>query len=149
METKEINEFKLGQFNVSRQIDGRVEKVLVRPLTQHDMMDRWNIVLPRKNKKHTIHHFNIILSQLPKHLWSRVWRNPNNSEYYHEIQDNIYIYSIRISISDNLLFTLYRELENPNPHTQLITRLYHEIDTIHHEDWIILQAKNIIDRSTQ
>ena len=78
--------FKLGQFKVSQTVGETKCDVLVDPLTQTDMADGWNMVLPRKNKSSTRHHFNIMLSQLPVHLWYRVEKD--NDEYYYNISDN-------------------------------------------------------------
>ena len=88
------------------------DTVLCKPLTQSDYMDGWQAVLPKKTPKSTVYNWNVQLSQLPPHLWSRCHEKINNEgkPYYKRIQDNIYLYNVTMTPYDNTMRELYKEL---------------------------------------
>jgi hypothetical protein len=134
--------FKLGQFKVSQTVGETRCDVLVDPLTQIDMADGWNMVLPKKKKTSTRHHFNIMLSQLPVHLWYRVKKY--NDEYYYNISDSIYDYSIRVTNSDSLLLELYDETNKSYYNKTTLQTLYNKIDNEHCNGWLMIKTRQLL-----
>ena len=71
--------FKLGQFKTSYVVNDEKVELLIDPLSQNDMAEDWRLVLPSINRTSTRHHFNIYLSQLPQHLWYKLFQENNNN----------------------------------------------------------------------
>lgn len=112
---------KHGQFYVQhKDKDGKRQKVLVNPLSQEDIAEGWSLVLPRANKKSTTHHFSVYLSQLPPHLWNRVFIDASKPDSYYEIKDKIYTYSVKMSKHDGEIKKLKK----------LVMAKYHDVDAI-------------------
>lgn len=144
MQNSNTDNFKLGQFKTSMMVNDEKVTVLVDPLTQNDMAEDWQLVLPTTNKTRTRHHFNIYLAQLPKHLWHRL--NQENNEYYHLIKDNIYSYSVKISDTDDMLLRLYDLVNMPDYRLYLdeIKDLYSELYKENVRGWIMIKTKKLI-----
>jgi hypothetical protein len=136
--------FKLGQFKTRVMVDSVPVEQLIEPLSQNDMADDWQLVLPTTKKNSTKHHFNIYLSQLPKHLWNRLEKE--NNEYYKTIKDNIYNYSVKISDTDNYMFRLFNILNTVDyrVHYDEIKELYSLLYKMNVRGWIMIKTKNLI-----
>ena len=136
---------KLGHFIVKMKDQ---EPLYVEPLTQNDLAENWQMVLPKKTKKITKHYFNIYLSQLPSHLWSRVNYNKtitiDDVDYYPIMNDNIYYYNIRQTKNDDKIMKLYKELMNEEPNKDVINELYSILSNEHVKGWLMVRAKSYI-----
>jgi hypothetical protein len=128
--------FKLGKFQVFLNIDGIKTPQLVNTLSQKDIADGWNLVLPTKYNHSTIHHFNIYLYQLPPHLWGKLNYNVENKK----ICDNIYQYSIKQTKHDNNVLKLYSELLKKYPNKYVVTKLYNYLEENHISGWLMMRA---------
>ena len=143
---------KLGQFRVKIKTgvtkDDAYVYHLVNPLTQEEMADGWEIVLPNAMKSSTVHHFSVYLSQLPPYLWRRLKTKHNESseEYYVTIRDNIYHYSIKSSKYDEQLIMLYNEMMKRNPNFITIAELHLYLERQKVKGWIMIRAKHLLTR---
>jgi hypothetical protein len=136
--------FKLGQFKTKVMVDSILVDQLIEPLSQNDMAEDWQLVLPTSKKNSTKHHFNIYLSQLPQHLWKHLERDTN--EYYKMIKDNIYNYSVKISDTDESMFRLFNLLNTADSrvHYEEIRELYSFLYKMNVRGWIMIKTKKLI-----
>ena len=121
---KSNDNFKLGQFKTVNIVNNEKVQILIDPLSQNELADDWRLVLPKRYKNTTRHHFNIFLAQLPFHLWNKLEKD--NNEYYYEIKDNIYYYSVKVSDTDDSVLKLYNLINKPDYRVYLdeINKLY-------------------------
>jgi hypothetical protein len=145
-EIPEPNQLKLGHFEAKFKTDTEETVVYnVGPLTQQELADGWKLILPRPNKNSVFHHFNVYLSQLPSHLWNKL--HYFNNEYYDDVDDKIYTYSVRKSLSDPLLFKLNKLLNVPYSqfyHYDKLKTLYDELYKNHVKGWIMIRTKQLL-----
>jgi hypothetical protein len=154
MSQSEMNEsshpetgLKHGQFYVyQRNTDGKTEKVLVSPLSQEDIAEGWSLVLPRAHKNSTTHHFSVYLSQLPPHLWNRVYENEDTNTY-DEITDNIYTYSVKMSKHDDEIRRLKNLVMAKYPNVEEITKQFKVLQTARVKGWVMTRAHHIMHPS--
>lgn len=118
----------------------------ISPLTQNEIADGWNLVLPKNNNKTTTHHFSVYLSQLPVHLWKHLElvEDKNGSEHYKTIQDKIYYYSVKMSKYDDQIKELYNQVMSDTPSITRITELYNELEQNRVKGWVMIKAKEMI-----
>ena len=142
--TKPSDNFKLGQFKVRHLINDEKVNIVIDPLTQNDLADDWRLVLPKRHKTSTRHHFNIFLAQLPFYLWDKLFKE--NNEYYREIKDNIYYYSVKVSDTDHLVFRLYDLLHTQDyrVHLDEINKLYSSLYKDNVRGCLMIKAKNLL-----
>lgn len=139
---------KHGQFKVQIYTNEEtVEDCIINNLTQEEMADNWQLVLPEKQKVTTTHHFSVYLSQLPPHLWKLLRTNvdANNSEHYETIYDNIYQYSVKMSKFDDDLRALYNLVTASQPDLKQITQLVEELEKQRVKGWLMIRAKKLLD----
>ncbi len=136
---------KHGQFYVyHRNTDGKNIKVLVNPLSQEDIAEGWSLVLPRAHKNSTTHHFSVYLSQLPPHLWNRVYVNGDKPDTYHEITDNIYKYSVKMSKHDGEIRKMKNLVMAKNPNVEEIAKQYKVLQSARVKGWVMTRAHHIM-----
>jgi len=156
VETNEKNHhesgLKHGQFYVHhRNTDGKRVKLLVNPLSQEEIADGWSQVLPVPHKKSTIHHFSVYLSQLPPHLWNRVRHhtNPEKSDTYHVIKDNIYTYSVKVSKHDNEIRKMYNLVRANRPNLEEISQQFKLLQSARVKGWVMTRAHHLMHPSKE
>ena len=135
---------KHGQFYIKPNKD-KPEKILVESLKQEDYADGWNMILPRLHKNTTTHHFRIYLSNLPPHLWGKLYIGEEN--YYKQIRDNIYTYSVKISKYDDELFELYKYVNfnvSAPFNIDKISKYFIVLQNARIKGWIMTRAYNIL-----
>lgn len=120
------------------------ELVSVNQLSQKELSEGWQLVLPMQTKRSNIHNFNILLDNLPCHLWNKLRNNNVNKEYYSTIKDNIYHYTVKKSDTDSLLLSLYREINETLPNRDIVSKLYQELYQTGIRGWIMLKAKSLL-----
>ena len=136
---------KHGQFYVThRNTEGKNTKVLVNPLSQEDIAEGWSLVLPRARKNSTTHHFSVYLSQLPPHLWNRVHVDGKNPDTYHEITDNIYKYSVKMSKHDNEIKKMKSLVMAQFPDVEQIAQQYKVLQNARVKGWVMTRAHHIM-----
>jgi hypothetical protein len=142
--SKSTDNFKLGQFKTSYVVNDEKVELLIDPLSQNDMAEDWRLVLPSINRTSTRHHFNVYLSQLPQHLWYKLFQE--NNEYYRTIKDNIYSYSVKVSESDDKLLLLFDLLNTVDcrVHLEKIRNLYSELYKENVRGWIMIKTKRLL-----
>jgi len=141
---QKTDNFKLGQFKSKQLVNEETVEVVIEPLTQNELADNWRLVLPKRDKSVTRHHFNIFLAQLPFHLWGRLFKE--NNEYYKEIRDNIYYYSVKVSDNDELVRRLYNLLNTPDyrVHLDEINKLYSHLYKENVRGCLMIKAKSLL-----
>ncbi len=113
-------------------------------LNQNDLADGWKQILPKRNKKSTIHTFSICLSHLPEHLWYKVKRDYNTPNNYKIIRDNICFYNIKPSNNDELIKDLYYNIMSKTPNKQIIKELYDILFEQNVRGWLMCRANRLI-----
>lgn len=147
MTNKLNNKLHFGCYTVTlpKMNEMEPETIVCNPLTQSDYMDGWIAVLPRKKAKSTVYNWNVQLSQLPPHLWSRCYVkiNTEGKMYYKRIQDGIYLYNVTMTPYDNIMMELYKELNRILPDNTKVQTLY---DTIkdNTSGWLLMSAKRFL-----
>jgi hypothetical protein len=143
LEVKEYKKRKLpfGHFKVYT----RKEEVIVKPLTQDEIADGWQLNVPKYQPLQPVHHWSVTLSQLPPHLWKKLQIDyKDNKPYIPIIKDGIYYYSINSTKHDNDLKSLYYEMQKgDNANIQTIKELLKNIDN-EINGWLIIRAKKFV-----
>ena len=150
---KENNEagLKHGQFYVNCKTENnKITRVLVDPLSQDDYVNGWRMILPKLHKNTTTHHFSIYLSNLPPHLWGRLYIDKD--DFYKKINDNIYTYSVKISKYDNELLNLYKYVNHnvKRPYDiKKISEYFGLLQEARIKGWIMTHSYNILQKYKQ
>jgi hypothetical protein len=121
---------------------------VVKPLTYEELADGWLRVSVKRRKM--IHHFSIYLSQLPMNLWGKVKRSytsDKTKDYYNKIKDGNYHYTIKYSVNDEKVLTLFRHIMSKTPDLEKIKVMYKELDHNRVKGWIMMYTLNMINRS--
>lgn len=126
-----------GQFHIGN--------FLVSPLTQEQIADGWNLILPNATKKATSHHFSLYLSQLPPHLWSKLTVNKKNPEMYYAVKDKIYIYSVKVSKHDSDVRELFSLVNMRVPNKVKIAKKFEILQNARVKGWVMIKAENILN----
>jgi hypothetical protein len=144
MQNSNNDKLKLGQFKTTMIVDNIKNVVLINPLSQNELAEGWQLVLPTANKIKSKSHFNVYLAQLPYHLWHHLMQE--SCEYYRLIKDNIYTYSVKVSETDSYLFRLYELLNTVDyrVHIKEINNLYSDLYKENVRGWIMIKAKNLL-----
>jgi hypothetical protein len=144
MQNSNDDKLKLGQFKTTMIVDNIKNIVLINPLSQNELAEDWQLVLPTTKKTRAKYHFNVYLAQLPQHLWHHLMQDSN--EYYRLIKDNIYTYSVKVSETDDYLCRLYELLNTVDyrVHIEEINNLYSNLYKENVRGWIMIKAKNLL-----
>jgi hypothetical protein len=146
-----------GKYDVviTKQIENKkeFETVSCLPLSQDEIADGWQTVLPRKNKSNPIHHWSVTLAQLPPHLWCKLklklHQDTESDLIYSVIKDKIYHYSVNTSEYDHILKELYLEVNRGYyANLNLINEYLSQIDT-NINGWLIIKAKKLVQLLTR
>jgi len=144
----EINQngLKHGQFKVLfKTFDKGTLEYVINPPTQEEIANGMRIIVPRRYKYSTIHHFSISLSQLPPYLWKALRTcQTNNTEHYIPINDGIYQYSVKISKDDDDIQKLYNLIMKQCPDKSQVAKLYKHLEKQEVKGWLMISAKKIL-----
>ena len=126
-----------------------MKEYVLNHLTQEELADGWNLVVPKVRATSTQHHFSIYLSQLPSQYWKflSVGVDYEGREYYKDIKDGIYTYSIKMSKYDNDIKQLYNHLQKVNYDTRQLRKLYEKLLMNRVKGWIMIQTKNLLNNN--
>jgi len=144
-ELYKIPKKKLNHFILYNKYNKEYEEV--KYLTQNDLAEGWQQIIPRSNKKNFINHFSITLAHLPRHLWRKLKKtNKVNNELspYKMIKDGLTRYTIIESNQDYLMINIYEELEKLYPNIELLKEFCEELDKSQHSSWLVILTKNFI-----
>jgi hypothetical protein len=128
------------------------EEVEIKPVSQEEMAEGWQAVLPRLNSGNPIHHWSVTLAQLPPHLWSKYRiEYEGNKAFCPVIKHNIYYYSINKTSHDDNLILLYKELakglcSDNNVIKELLSKLEFNADATKSNisGWLLIRAKKFL-----
>jgi hypothetical protein len=155
------NRGKYGSFIVN--VKG--EDIIVNPLTQKELAEGWQLVVPRvkstqitlsygnkkvKKSKKNYKIFRINISQLPEHLWNKLYPKYEDGQYSHSVaRDNMYLYIVKDTPVDKEIVKLYNYL-NYKHYTesklQDIRNLLNILEDNNINGWIVLRAKMALNR---
>jgi hypothetical protein len=146
-ELYKIPKKKLNHFILYNKYNKEYEEV--KYLTQNDLAEGWQQIIPRSNKKNFINHFSITLAHLPRHLWTKLKKNYKkiDNEFtspFKMIKDGLTRYTIIESNQDYLMLDIYEELEKLYPNIELLQELCEKLDKSQHSSWLVIVAKNYI-----
>lgn len=137
-----LGTFNINMKNKNTNID--TISVEVNRLSQEELADGWTQVLPSKYKQHQKHHFNIELSELPSHLWSKplilhyLYSSDNlDDNNCFTINDNIYSYSINRSEHYSNIYNLYIEYNKNIKNNSIILDLYNYCLKYNINGWLV------------
>jgi hypothetical protein len=122
-----------------------VERV-INPLSQNDLAEGWQMVLPKPNKNRPTHHYSLYLSELPPHLWKflKLYTNEDGIQQYRLVRDNIYIYSIRHSQFDDQLIELFEQITTTNPNLNYMQTLVSQLENHNVTGWLMTRARKML-----
>jgi hypothetical protein len=142
------NSLEHGQFKVTTKTSNNdVIEHVVNHHSQEELANRWQLIIPNRTKKSTIHHFSVYLSQLPHYLWKHIHISWTNNEQYDTINYGIYQYSVKMSKYDCDIQKLYKLVMKQNlDKNQLnqLTQLHDHLEKQRVKGWIMICAKNAL-----
>ena len=146
MSTQLTNDSSLkhGQFKVTMNTSEDPIECLVCPLTQNDLANGWQQILPQERKNSIVHHFSIYLSQLPPHLWTYIKLDRDSEDHYETIHDNIYHYSIKKSKYDDQVLDLYKVVMSKSPNLAQLSQCYNRLNQQRIKGWIMIKAETLL-----
>jgi hypothetical protein len=136
-----------GQFTTYFKENGEMKEYVVSHPTQEELADGWNLVVPKVRKDSTQHHFSIYLSQLPSQYWRFLSMGVDNEgrEYYKDIKDGIYTYSIKMSKYDNEIKELYNHLQKVNYDSRKLKKQYEKLLMNRVKGWVMIRARELLN----
>jgi hypothetical protein len=135
---------KHGQFKVLiKTLNNNTISHIINPLTQEELSDDWQLVVPCQTKKTTIHHFSVYLSYLPSYLWKYLNKSLIDNKQYKTINYGIYKYSIKISKYDNDIIKLYNLIIKQYSNKNQIKLLYNYLKNKQVNGWVMMRAMKL------
>lgn len=136
---------KNGSSNLGKFVLESFEDVVCKPLTQEELADGWQLVLPKSSKTQPIHHFSVTLAQLPPYLW-RYYRKDfqeDGKEFFPIIKDGIYYYSVNQTKYDDVLRELFGLMNKRQPDRNEVKRLLDQLEN-QVSGWLVIKARNYL-----
>lgn len=116
--------------------------VEVKYLNQHELAEGWEQVIPNYNEKKLINHFSVTLAYLPSKFWHKLHKQVvNGEESYKVIKDGLTRYTIVETNQDELMFSLYAEINRRVPNVTKLQYYINELDDSQHNSWLVLRTK--------
>ena len=133
-----------GEFYVYLKKNGNTDysKFICSPLTQDQLSDGWVQVLPRRTRNNETFHFNVQLSELPSHLWHKVKEDFNGN--YKLVKNNIYHYTVKKTVMDDMCFQLYKLVYSNNPNLDRMSKLVSKLESHKMRGWLLIKARSIL-----
>ena len=141
-----MTNLKHGQFKVNtKNLDNSTTTHVVNHLTQEELAEGWQLVLPR-NVKDT-HEYTVYVSQLPYYLWHklRTVYKLNKAPEYKNVKDGLYTYQVNHSAHDDKVFRLGNEMMKRVPNLSVVKQLYDELLQHRVKGWVMLRANNLLN----
>jgi hypothetical protein len=120
---------------------GETKKFKISNLSQKEIADGWQQVLPRRlNNKQQVIKLNIPLYQLPVHLWHRVGTNIINNRF---VLDTVFSYYIKPDNTEEHCFKLKKEVESKYPNKEVLEDLLSKFEP-NTNSWLLIRAHSIL-----
>ena len=118
----------------------------VKYLTQHELAEGWQQVVPSSGEKKLINHFSVTLAFLPEQFWRRLQKvRSGGDDSYRVIVDGITRYTIIETNQDDIMINLYNELHKRHPNVLLLNNYISDLDVSQHTSWLVLRAKHYVN----
>jgi hypothetical protein len=118
----------------------------IKYLTQHELADGWNQVIPKYSEKKQINHFSVTLAFLPPQFWTKLHKVKTIKDTsYKNIIDGLTVYTIIETNQDDIMINLFNQLKRYNPNIELLNKYINDLDISQHTSWLVLRAKNYIN----
>ena len=125
-------------------------------LSQEEIADGWQQILPKKYKGEYINPIYITLSELPPHLFHKsiikIYLYLNNLDIenttdaiYFTIFDHLFTYNVLKSANYELIYDLYIEINKTNRNRNKIQSLYDECKLHNTIGWLMIVAKKYLN----
>uniref|UniRef100_A0A6C0D8Y0 Uncharacterized protein n=1 Tax=viral metagenome TaxID=1070528 RepID=A0A6C0D8Y0_9ZZZZ len=138
----EIPKKKPNHFIVYKQ-DNTFEEV--KYLTQNELAEGWEQVVPHYGEKKLINHFSLTLAYLPEKFWSKLRKDSKSSDdSYKIIKDGITRYTIIETNQDDTMKKLYIEIRKIIPDVVVLQECVDELDQSQHSSWLVIRAKHYL-----
>jgi hypothetical protein len=135
---KKTNYFCVYNHNEKKYVD-------VKYLNQHELAEGWEQVIPQNNQNKLINHFSVTLAYLPNKYWKKLYRQYKNGEVsYKVIKDGLTRYTIVETNQDDIMFSLYHEINRVVPNVSKLQYYISELDESQHNSWLVLSSKHYI-----
>ena len=141
-----------------------VEKI-VNPLSQSELADGWEQVVPRprsklyfvtrngsnlRRTKKLKHYFKIDLSKLPENLWGKLKQVYEEGIYSYSIVENKrFVYIVNPSVVDDEIKELKNLISKDNFDQERAMELLQILEDNDIHGWVIIRAKNRIGQQVQ
>jgi hypothetical protein len=137
-----MDNYKHGDLTVDfKTVNNNKVQYIVNQLTQEEMAEGWQLVVPRLKSKSTLHHFSIYLSQLPPHLWKKLYLSyTDNVKHYNIIKDGVYHYNVKLSKYDNDIKKMMKSINKYDYDSA--HKLYNHLEKQRIKGWVMFYAKN-------
>jgi hypothetical protein len=137
-----------GEFSVylKKGTNPNYSRFLCSPLTQNELADGWQLVLPRRTRNNESFHFNVQLSELPPYLWYKLQEDFTNGGYK-TVKYNIYHYTVKKSSMDDMCQQLYKLVHMNNPNKDRISRLVSKLESHKMRGWLLIKAKQLCEQN--
>lgn len=139
--TQDMPKKKLNHFLVYNKSSNKYDEI--KYLTQSELSEGWNQVMPNYTNKKLINHFNIILAFLPEHLWLKIKKTKMNRQIKYKNTK----YTISETNQDDLMISLYEEISKHNPNKLILKNLIDELDETLYSSWLALRGKYYIENN--
>jgi len=111
----------------------------IKYLSQHELSEGWQQVIPNSNKKKLMNHFSVTLAYLPEQYWKRIEKKNNKI-----IINGITKYTIIETNQDEFMIKLFNELSLLNPNVEILEKCLANLDNSQHSSWLVIRAKYYI-----
>ena len=120
----------------------------VKYLNQHELSEGWKQIVPTYTDKRLLNYLNVTLCFLPEHLWSKIRKDSNNSEYtFRKIKEGVSRYTILETNQDTIMEKLYREVNRRNPNKTILNECIDNLDNNQYNSWLVIRARHIINHT--
>ena len=122
------------------------EYVEVKYLSQNELAEGWQQVIPKYSEKKLINHFSVTLAFLPEQFWKKLRKvRTNTEESYKVIIDGITRYTIIETNQDDIMINLFNELSSNCPCVNKLKYYINELDVSQHSSWLVIRARHFIN----
>ena len=152
-------------FIIDKDFNYDSKEVIVNPLSQNELADGWNLVIPRPQrkliyynrngrfimrKKKLFNYFKIDLSKLPESLWHKLTPVYEEGIYsYCTVKDNRFIYIVNPTVIDDEIRELVYLMNQLKFNTSRVMELLQILQDNDIHGWVVIKAKKLIGTNVQ